>query len=283
MRKLLPAVLVVSIVLVLILARGAIPPPPPAALGAIGHGPTVVLLHGLGSNAEHWLPMARDLARDHRVVFVELPGHGEARMPAPLTLEEAALQLDRAIAEQGDAPVVLVGHSVGGLVAAAEALHAPQRVRALVLVESALRPQIGPDDLDALMRSLEQDYAGTLHEHYVSFGRDSAQGERLFAEAMRVEPSVVKAWIRLASTTDLSGAVARLRVPTLVVLGERSWPEGERWTSCADTLGYGKAPGVTPMRMSGVGHFLMLDRPHDLADAIRRFTRTGPSAAVAMR
>ena len=50
------------VLLGLVFVRAALPPRPPAALGAFGHGPTVVLVHGLGSRAEHWLPVARDLA-----------------------------------------------------------------------------------------------------------------------------------------------------------------------------------------------------------------------------
>ena len=252
-----------------------------AALGAIGSGPTVVLVHGLGSTPEHWLPMARDLARDHRVVFTELPGHGLAAMPRPLTLAGAALALDRAIGEQTDDPVVLVGHSVGGLVAAAEALRAPGRVRALVLVETALRPQASPAEREGLLAALDRDYASTLREAYVPFGRDSAQGAALFAQAATQDSAAMKAWIRLALTEDLSAAIGRLGVPLLVVLSSRSWEEGESWRQCADVLGYARAPVVTPVRVAGTGHFVMLDRPQLLAGLVRRFARPGGEAVAA--
>jgi len=226
------------------------------ALGSFGRGPTVVLVHGLGSRAEHWLPMARDLARDHRVVLVELPGHGLAEMPGHLTLEDAAETLDRAIAAECDGPVLLVGHSVGGLVAAAEALRAPGRVRALVLVE-------------------------TLRENYVGFGRDSLQGEALFEQAERVPAAAMKAWIRLAVTTDLSPAMRGVRVPVLAVVSARTWPAGESWAACADTLGYPVTPSVTPARITDAGHFVMLDRPARLAELLRRFERLSRADAVA--
>lgn len=281
-RRLLIA-LVPLVALALVLGRDAFAPRPPAALGSFGAGPEVVLVHGLGSRAEHWLPMARDLARDHRVVLTELAGHGIAGMTRPLTLSGAALALDRAIAEECAGPVVLVGHSVGGLVAAEEALRSSGRVRALVLVETALRPQMTPEQRDGLLASLERDYRGTLREAYVPFGRDSAQGFELFAEAARLDSTVLKDWIRLAVTEDLSEAIAKLQVPLLVVLSDRSWEEGESWRECAEALGYGRARGAVPVRMKGTGHFVMLDRPEQLADLVRRFARERASAQVAQR
>ena len=267
--------------LALLLGRQARVEPRTSALGAFGSGPTVVLVHGLGSTPEHWLPMARDLARDHRVVLTELPGHGLAAMPRPLTLAGAALALERAIAAETDEPVVLVGHSVGGLVAAAEALRSPGRVRALVLVETALRPQVTPGERDGLLAALDRDYAATLREAYVPFGRDSAQGAALFAQAATQDSAAMKAWIRLALTEDLSAAVERLGVPLLVVLSERSWADGESWQQCADALGYARAPRVTPVRVVGTGHLVMLDRPQLLAGLVRRFTQPGGEAVAA--
>lgn len=258
---------------VLLFGRSALGRRTPAALGAFGRGPDVVLVHGLGSNADHWLPMARDLARDHHVVLTELPGHGLAEMPHPLTLAAAARELDRAIAEQCSGPVVLVGHSVGGLVAAAEALDSPSRVRALVLVETALRPQFSAGEREGLLASLDRDYRGTLREAYVPFGRDSAQGLALFAEAARMDSTMLKQWIRLVVTEDLSDRIGALRVPLLVVLSARSWPDSESWSDCSRELGYSGAPSAQPVRVPGTGHFVMLDRPHLLAGVIRRFAR----------
>jgi pimeloyl-ACP methyl ester carboxylesterase len=276
--------LVAALAVLMVLLMRAVPVPPPSsvALGSMGHGPTVVLVHGLGSNAKHWLPVARDLARDHRVVLVELPGHGEAPMAAPFTLEQATLALDRALAEQSHEPVVLVGHSVGGLVAAAEALHSPGRVRALVLVESALAPQMSKLEADTLLQMFDHDWEKTLHFVYASFGRDSAQGEALWAEASQVERAHMRAWIPIALSADLSDEVAGLKMPVLAVLSPRSWEPDETWEHASRALGLARIPHLEPLRIANCGHFVMLDRPHALGDAIRRFAATRDTA-VALR
>jgi len=273
----------VTLTLVYLIVR-AVPTPPPssAALGAIGHGPTVVLVHGLGSDYDDWLPVARDLARDHRVVFVELPGHGLAPMTTPFALEQAALALDRALDEQARDPVVLVGHSVGGLVTAAEALRAPDRVRGLVLVETALAPQIGRAEADTLLAQFDRDWEGTLHAVYSSFGRDSLQGERLWARASQVERTRMRAWIPVALTTDLSTEAAGLVMPVLAVLAPRSWEPDETWEHAAQALGYARIPRLRGIRIENCGHFVMLDRPRRLAEAIRRFS-SNVEGAYALR
>ena len=273
------AIAAASLFLVYLIVR-ALPTPPPssAAHGAMGRGPTVVLVHGLGSDYDDWLPVARDLARDHRVVFVELPGHGLAPMATPFALEQATLALDRAIAEQAHDPVVLVGHSVGGLVATAEALHAPQRVRGLVLVETALAPQVSRTEADTLIAEFDRDWEGTLHAVYSSFGRDSLQGERLWARASQVERQNLRAWIPVALNTDLTSEAAGLAMPVLAVLAPRSWEAEETWEHASKALGYARIPRLRGMRIENCGHFIMLDRPRRLAEAIRRFSSNVDSA-----
>jgi pimeloyl-[acyl-carrier protein] methyl ester esterase len=271
-RLSLPARVLAAVALALLLfSARAFAPPQAAVPAAFGRGPAIVLVRGFGSDTERWLPTARILARRHRVAFVDLPGHGAREPSEPLSLERATRALDEALARASREPVVLVGHSLGGLVAAAEACAHPGRVRALVLIETALRPQTGGVERRVALAALERDYPGTLRQVYTAFGRDSAQGEALHRQVAGMEPAVVKPWIRLAFTTDLSERVAQLRCPVLVVLAPRSWPKGEPWVETAAVLGFGAVPRVRAVRIADCGHFVMLDRPDELARLIGRF------------
>lgn len=265
--------LTISFVVVCLLVFRAVPAPPPhsALLGSMGRGPTVVLVHGLGSDAGNWLPVARDLSRDHRVALVELPGHGISPMMFPFALDQATLALDQAIAEQTEGPVVLVGHSVGGLVAAAEAVRAPGRVRALVLVETALAPQMTTVERDTLLAMLDRDWEGTLRAIYTSFGRDSLQGAQLWAQASRVQREQMRAWIPIALSSNLSGDVSALPMRVLAVLAPHSWGPGEARSQVAKALGYEHIPQLGMERVEDCGHFIMLDQPARLAGLIRTF------------
>lgn len=227
--------------------------------------------------------MARDLARDHRVVLVDLPGHGLSELPDPLTLRAAAGMLDHALAELGNEPVVLVGHSVGGLVCAEEAICAPERVRALVLVETALRSQFAPADRAALQAALARDFNGTLRATYQSFGRDSLQGVWLADEMAQMDPAMLRPWITLAVNADISADAAKLTMPVLTVVAPHTWEPGESWAACAESLGYSHIPLLTGLRVDDSGHYLMLDHPRTLANAVRRFACTAAAPSLAAR
>lgn len=270
-----------ALALVLFSAR-AFPPQPVPLAAAFGRGPAIVLVRGLDSGTERWLPTARILARRHRVVFVDLPGHGGSAMLEPLSLERATRTLDLALARASREPVVLVGHSLGGLVAAAEACARPGRVRALVLIETALRPRTEGAKRRVAIAALERDYQGTLRQVYGAFGRDSAQGETLYRQVAALDPAVVKPWLRLAFATDLSARVARLQCPLLVVLAPRSWPKGRPWVETASALGFGAVPRVRAVRVDSCGHFVMLDRPDELARLIGRFADAPDGGPVVM-
>jgi pimeloyl-[acyl-carrier protein] methyl ester esterase len=276
--------MIIVVLAVALLGTRGLDPPPPSTHNAFGRGPGIVLVHGLGSNASHWLPTARLLARHYRVSLVDLPGHGVTAMPDPFSLERAALGLDLALRDDGDGdPVILVGHSLGGLVAAATALQNPRLVRGLVLVEAALKPQVPAEQRAALLAELDRDYRGFVRQAYLGFGRDSAQGERLWAEVEPIDPANVKPWIRLAFTADLSGRTPRLDVPVLAVLAERSWPKDEPWAVTAKALGYEGLPNLRAARIADSGHFVMLDHPRELATLIDRFAATLGDPPIALR
>lgn len=279
-----PQLLLVLALLVLAIASARpLSPPPPTTHAAFGRGTPVVLLHGLGSRREDWFPTARILARRHRVTLVDLPGHGMAGMPEPFSLERATVSLDRSLAELPDGPVILVGHSLGGLIAASVAIARPERIRGLVLVETALRPQMPAELRAEWLGKLEREYHDVLRGAYLDFGRDSAQGEALYRRVAELEPRMVKRWIRLAWTADLSGATNRLTVPVLVVLAERSWARDEPWPQVAEALGLVGVPHLEAARLSDCGHFVMLDRPAELAALIERFAANPAGAPVATR
>lgn len=105
---------------------------------ASGTGPPVVLLHGLGGAAANWVEIAPTLTRSHRVVALDLPGHGAS---PPLTgaagLTDFVDAVGGAVDELGMAPALVAGHSFGGQVALGLAARRPELVRGLLLVAPA--------------------------------------------------------------------------------------------------------------------------------------------------
>lgn len=103
----------------------------------IGSGPPLILMHGNTMTAASQRRLAQRLAVHGRVTSVDLLGHGGSARPAGLFSHAYVRMQGEAVADvlaqHDDAPVVLVGMSIGGMAAANAALVHPGRVRALVL------------------------------------------------------------------------------------------------------------------------------------------------------
>lgn len=95
---------------------------------------TIVLIHGANDQAGTWFTVAPALARTHRVIVPDLPGHGEsAPKQGPIPLSLIIEQLERVI---GDEPITLIGNSLGGWLALLYALKHPAQITRLVLEAS---------------------------------------------------------------------------------------------------------------------------------------------------
>lgn len=109
----------------------------PTAVLEGGAGPSVVLLHGPGESAVNWRWTVPDLMGTHRVIAPDLPAHGSSGTgDEPLDAERAVEWLDRLIDQTCDGPPTIVGHVLGGAIAARFAIARPGRLRRLVLVDA---------------------------------------------------------------------------------------------------------------------------------------------------
>ncbi len=101
--------------------------------------PAVVMLHSLGASSQMWAPQRAALARTHRVVALDLPGHGLSE-PRPGEYSMASLAADALAAMDalGIASAHVAGLSIGGRIAMEMATAAPARVLSLMLCDTAL-------------------------------------------------------------------------------------------------------------------------------------------------
>lgn len=98
-------------------------------------GPGVVLLHNGGTSHTIWRHQIADLATDHRVVAVDLPGFGASPLPSrPIDLADHIELISALIEHDGLAPVSLVGNCMGSAIAAGVAANSSSDVRALVMI-----------------------------------------------------------------------------------------------------------------------------------------------------
>lgn len=119
-------------------------------LGGPAGAPVVLSVHGLGGSALYWGLLAPLLSTTHRVLAVDLFGHGRSGLPTgprqdALTADRRLL--DRFVREVVGEPVVLLGHSMGGVLTLLQAVAAPETVRRLVLLSPPVPGAEGRLDL----------------------------------------------------------------------------------------------------------------------------------------
>lgn len=102
-----------------------------------GDGPPMVLLHGPGGNAIHWMRVIPDLLATHRVIAPDLPGQGMSEVvDTDLSADRVLTWLDELIERTCTSPPVLLGYALGGAIAARYASSRTGRLIRLVLVDA---------------------------------------------------------------------------------------------------------------------------------------------------
>ncbi|MBM2291788.1 alpha/beta hydrolase [Sulfitobacter pseudonitzschiae] len=119
--------------------------PPSEGLGAVayreqGQGDPLVLIHGVGMQSAAWWPQMDDLARTHRVIALDMPGHGASDpLARGSTLADFVTWLHRVLNRLGLRRVSLAGHSMGALIAGGFAVSHPEMVARVALLNGVFR------------------------------------------------------------------------------------------------------------------------------------------------
>jgi pimeloyl-ACP methyl ester carboxylesterase len=136
-----------------------------------GDGPPIVLLHGPGESGVNWRWVIPELVRTHRVIAPDLPAHGSTESPTDaLDTSGVPAWLGDLIERTCDYPPALVGHVLGGSVAARFAIEHSDRLGRLVLVDSLGLARFRPSPRFALglarfaARPSERSYDRFMHE-----------------------------------------------------------------------------------------------------------------------
>lgn len=228
----------------------ALPPPTLLEVSGVrvrqvhaGIGPPAVLLHGIGRSLEDWSETVGPLSAAHTVYAPDLIGFGLSDKPdVPYTLAGLARFVRHYLGAVGETrPVTLIGHSLGGAVAAQFALLYPEQTRALVLVGSAgfgqsvalaLRLSTVPRLGEVLLRPSPLSARRTVAS--LSHDPRHVTPERVrWAEHLGRQPGAARAFLRVARhlgawrgiypewRRSLAGGLAARNLPTLIVWGDR--------------------------------------------------------------
>lgn len=203
----------------------------------VGQGPAVVFLHGLGGNAGDWANQASALSSKYRVITRDMRGHGVSGAPSnpdeysvPVFADDVFALLDML----GIRKCCLAGHSIGGYIALQFALEHPDKLTALVLVDTS-SGQVAMDPEYAKRRQKLNELA-RFQGMEAAFEYDAANNP-LRIERFREHPEArevirqkmlrtsVDGYIysakAIAQWTPVTSRLAEIKVPTLICCGEK--------------------------------------------------------------
>ncbi len=221
-----------------------------------GDGPALVLLHGLSGSTRWWRKNSVVLARDFRVFVIDLIGFGRSRgqrFGLPEMVRMVAEWLDTTGVERFH----LIGHSMGGLVAAELAARYPRRVGRLVLVDAAAVPP-GRTVLGSMLRLLPALWYMPLDFLPV-----------LVTDALRAGPLTLLRATSAIHQADITANLARIASRTLIVWGEHDMLlPATRGEELHQAL-----PGSQVIIVRGAGHNPMWDRAEEFNRVVKEFLK----------
>jgi 3-oxoadipate enol-lactonase len=236
---------------------------------------SLVFLHGVGGGHhawEHQLPYFSALGFPSHAW--DQPGYGHSPMIEPYDLEHVSASLARLIESVGEGePVVLIGHSMGGLIAQETYVRHPTLIKALALCFTSpafaggssdftmqfIASRIGPLDEGKTMAQIAAKLIPTM-------GSNSKLAQQIMAG---VPPDTYRKAVRLLTTFDRRKELASIKVPTLLVAGseDKTAPPSvmEKMAS--------RIPGAEYVLLHGCGHLGPMDQPEAFNDALFFFLK----------
>jgi pimeloyl-ACP methyl ester carboxylesterase len=232
------------------------------------------MLHGWACNRRFWRRQFALLEGSNRVLALDFRGHGESSVPdSGFTLDRLAEDVHVLLHGLQLAPAVVIGHSMGGMVAQQLAITHPGDVRGLILVATAaadpeqhfISAQIANASRRAgfraaFLESFPRWFLPASNSEIVSWVRSE-----MLATPERVALGLVKDYRHL----DLRSRLPAINAPCLVIgaSGDVSTP-----VTGSEVIAR-LIPGSELKIIEGAGHFVQLERPDEIDDAIRGFLR----------
>jgi pimeloyl-ACP methyl ester carboxylesterase len=244
--------------------------------------PTLVFVHCWTGDRGYWDGQVARFAPRHRVVALDLAGHGESGRERRAWTIAAFGEDVRAVVERLALPrIILVGHSMGGAVMLEAARRMSTRIVGLIPVDTLrnVEQRWAPAELEATLAAFRADFAGSaerfIRERLAAPSTDRRVIDPVVAQAVAASPEMAIAAIESTWRYDAAAAFRDITVPIVSVNGDLQPTNVE--------ANRRHAPRYEALIMAGVGHFPMFEAPERfnqlLADAIARVMGAARAAA----
>lgn len=241
--------------------------------------PPLVLLHGGAAHAHWWDHLAPIFAHSHRVIALDLRGHGDSAwaIPPAYEIDDYVADVAALIDTLELSPVTLLGHSLGGFIGLAYAIAQPRLLCGLIVVDmrARLRPSRYMRLLQAMPSPVYQDEQDLLRRFRLLPADTRASPQLLQSIAQHSVRNVAAKQLKLKSDRaaltrtprDLERKLSRLTCPTLFIRGQDS-----RYLSArALTELILACPDARGVEIPDSGHHVFLDNPTAFSHAVQIF------------
>jgi len=245
---------------------------------AAGKGdPALVLVHCGGCNRGFWDGQMTYFAAKHRVVALDLAGHGQSGGGRKdWTMAAFGQDVVSVVEALGLKRVVLIGHSLGGPAVLEAARRMPDRVAGLVLVDSWVdfEAKLPAEEVEKYVSALQADYRATttaiVAQYLFSASTPEPVKARVLETALSGPQEIGVAVARSSMAYDPLPALREIKAPIRAIISDL-FP-----TNLEGNRKY--VPNYQAAIMKGVGHYLMLEQPEAfnelLASALRELARS---------
>jgi len=241
-----------------------------------GSGRPIVFLHGLGWDHTLWGRQIERLSQHYKVVAADTRGHGETdKPPGPYSIEQFTSDWIALLDKLTLSSALIVGFSLGGMIAQCIALRRPDLVGALVLAGTACRvPAVGQEHMNARLEAMKargpRAAAEVAGRSVFSEGWRNAHPEQ-FADFIewRVgqDQAALLEAMRAVGEFDVCAELPKLKVPILVVtsLGDELMPPQEQGRIAK------LVPGAELVTIEAAGHMVSIEKPRQFDAALDDF------------
>jgi pimeloyl-ACP methyl ester carboxylesterase len=240
-----------------------------------GSGPSLILTHGYSSTSAMWSGQIEALSKQHQLILWDMRGHGQSDYPGdPAAYSEALTVADIAalLDEVGAARAIVGGLSLGGYMSLAFYRAHPERVRALLIIDT------GPGFKKDEAREVWNERARATADRFDREGLDvlkSGSRERSTV-SHRDASGLARAARGMLTQRDAKviEVLPEIKVPSLVVVGADDTP----FLAASDYMA-AKIPGARKAVIPAAGHAVNIDQPEAFIEAVVPFLDGLPRAA----
>lgn len=230
----------------------------------------IVLIHGWTMNGDNWRGQISDLAKQHRVVAIDLPGHGQSDKPqVTYSMDLFARAVDAVMRDAKVKRAVLIGHSMGTPIARQFYRQHPEKTLAIVVVDGPLRPFVDKPSMERMISG----FRGPTYREAVSQMLSGMYGPQLSAEARERITAATASTPQHVLVSAMEGMADqsiwgddKINVPVLAIMAKNPF-----FGPDLETLFRSIAPKLEFHMWEGVGHFVMMDRPKEFNDLVLAF------------